>query len=108
MRYQCKLWMLMLVVLAVALPLAAYKEAVRLKRLGVEYEVRALAHALACFKADPNNPPPTWMPPPGPVQPQPQPRNPASDAYHAAMQAKYERAAKYPWLPVALDPPEPN
>ncbi len=29
-------------------------------------------------------------------------------AYHAALSAKYERAARYPWLPVAPDPPEPE
>jgi hypothetical protein len=27
--------------------------------------------------------------------------------HHAAMARKYERAARYPWLPVAPDPPEP-
>jgi hypothetical protein len=29
-------------------------------------------------------------------------------AYHAALKAKYERAARYPWLPIAPDPPEPE
>src|SRR5262249_6545254 len=28
--------------------------------------------------------------------------------YHAGLQAKYERAARYPFLPVAPDPPEPE
>lgn len=28
--------------------------------------------------------------------------------YHAAMKAKYEHAARYPWLPLAPDPPEPR
>jgi hypothetical protein len=28
--------------------------------------------------------------------------------YHAALQAKYEHAARYPWLPVEPDRPEPN
>jgi hypothetical protein len=28
--------------------------------------------------------------------------------YHRAMMIKYERAARYPWLPVAPDPPEPK
>jgi len=28
--------------------------------------------------------------------------------FHAAMRAKYERLARYPWLPVAPDPPEPE
>jgi len=27
--------------------------------------------------------------------------------YHDAMRRKYERAARYPWLPVAPDPPKP-
>jgi hypothetical protein len=28
-------------------------------------------------------------------------------AYHSRLRSKYERAARYPWLPVAPDPPEP-
>jgi hypothetical protein len=28
--------------------------------------------------------------------------------YHAALRRKYERAARYPWLPVEPDPPEPQ
>lgn len=28
--------------------------------------------------------------------------------YHAARRRKYERAARYPWFPVAPDPPEPE
>jgi hypothetical protein len=28
--------------------------------------------------------------------------------WHAAMARKYEQAARYPWLPVELDPPEPE
>jgi len=29
-------------------------------------------------------------------------------AYHAAMRQKYERAARYPWLSIAPDPPPPE
>jgi hypothetical protein len=29
-------------------------------------------------------------------------------AYRTAMTAKYERAVRYPWLPIAPDPPEPK
>jgi hypothetical protein len=28
--------------------------------------------------------------------------------YHSRMREKYERAARYPWLPVEPDPPEPK
>jgi hypothetical protein len=28
--------------------------------------------------------------------------------YHCALTEKYQRAARYPWLPVAPDPPEPE
>jgi hypothetical protein len=28
--------------------------------------------------------------------------------YHSALTAKYQHAARYPWLPVAPDPPEPQ
>jgi hypothetical protein len=31
----------------------------------------------------------------------------ARAAYHTALVQKYERAARYPWLPVEPDPPEP-
>jgi hypothetical protein len=33
---------------------------------------------------------------------------PESAKYHEAMSRKYEHAARYPWLPVAPDPPEPK
>jgi hypothetical protein len=29
-------------------------------------------------------------------------------AYHRALRLKYERAARYPWLPVGPDPPVPE
>ena len=32
----------------------------------------------------------------------------AWEEYHAGLAAKYERAARYPWLPVEPDPPEPK
>ena len=32
----------------------------------------------------------------------------ARAAHHAALRSKYERAARYPWLPVEPDPPEPE
>jgi hypothetical protein len=35
-------------------------------------------------------------------------RVPAKADYHHAMKWKYERAARYPWLPVEPDPPEPE
>ncbi len=31
-----------------------------------------------------------------------------STEYHKFLRLKYERAARYPWLPVAPDPPEPK
>jgi hypothetical protein len=30
------------------------------------------------------------------------------DEWHAALAKKYTRAARYPWLPVEPDPPEPE
>lgn len=32
----------------------------------------------------------------------------AQSVFHAAMRVKYERAARYPWLPVEPDPPAPE
>jgi hypothetical protein len=34
-------------------------------------------------------------------------RERARGRFHLRLAAKYERAARYPWLPVAPDPPEP-
>jgi hypothetical protein len=34
--------------------------------------------------------------------------DPREFEWHRAMQAKYERAARYPWLPVAPDTPVPE
>jgi hypothetical protein len=44
---------------------------------------------------------------PGPIAPQRVAWGEVLAAYHAAMSRKYERAARYPWLPVAPDPPPP-
>ena len=35
-------------------------------------------------------------------------RSPERAAYHASLRRKYEHAARYPWLPVEPDPPEPE
>jgi hypothetical protein len=35
-------------------------------------------------------------------------RDAAQQAFHRRMAEKYERAARYPWLLVPLDPPEPK
>jgi hypothetical protein len=32
----------------------------------------------------------------------------SESVYHAQMREKYEHAARYPWLPVAPDPPPPE
>ena len=34
--------------------------------------------------------------------------SPRLAAYHAVLRRKYEHAARYPWLPVERDPPEPK
>jgi hypothetical protein len=35
-------------------------------------------------------------------------RRAAASAYYTELIQKYERAARYPWLPVAPDPPKPR
>jgi hypothetical protein len=55
-------------------------------------------------------------PPPSPDDLPPGARGPVRELrreqdlhlYHLALSRKYERAARYPWLPVAPDPPEPK
>jgi hypothetical protein len=38
----------------------------------------------------------------------PDPIEPALVRYHSEMAEKYKRAARYPWMPVSPDPPEPG
>ena len=100
----------MILVAVVALAIAGTREATRRYREAVAFHEQKLIHhrtnaAMLRFSPDP----PAWLPSPLP------PPSPAElDAtrraaeYHEAMALKYERAARYPWLPVEPDPPEPG
>jgi hypothetical protein len=95
---------LMIMSAVVAVSFAAWIET---KRRSVEYEIRAMDHALkaSVYKGNSTRPD-TWVhleldrPPPPP--------DPAMLAYHAAMASKWSDAASRPWLPVEPDPPEPK
>jgi hypothetical protein len=92
----------MIAVAVVAVPLAAWDEMITLRRRRLDYELRALDHDLAakvygrdseelpfisCFSSPP-------------------PRDPTKAAFHATLARKWTEAARWPWLPVAPDPPE--
>jgi hypothetical protein len=76
--------------------------AATLIRLSVAYRERASAHVLALLGSTPMlMGPSNWT--------RPSPRAPsAHELWSRQMGEKYLRAARYPWLPVAPDPPEPK
>jgi len=89
-RMTTRRWLIAVVVVAIVLEVA------RLMWLSAEYRLRALEHAT--IRLDMKLPMDAktlnW------VQ--------RFHAYHQAMREKWERAARFPWLPVAPDPPEPQ
>jgi hypothetical protein len=104
----------MIAVAVVALSMGGIVEFVRLKRRSDDLTVRAQDHARrASFY---------HLYTPGVDEHlratlEPQERSAVEDrktrllgviAYHEAMARKYDRAARYPWLPVEPDPPEPE
>jgi hypothetical protein len=109
---------LMIAVALVAVSIAAWKEYHRCMRLQLEYRIRAeifdlraglertkrehpnLRYEIACRLSLPT--------PPKPEPPLSQADYDARMRYYTSMQAKYERAARFPWWPVAPDPPEPR
>jgi hypothetical protein len=91
-------------VAVVAVPLAVWDEIVALQQRRLDYELRALDHGLAAqvYGRDSEELPVVYCfsPPP--------PSDPRKAAYHAALAHKWMEAARWPWLPVAPDPPEPR
>ena len=63
------------------------------------YQSMANEHAIRVYQLA------TW-----PVEntPEKKARTRAGIAHHSALESKYQRAARYPWLPVAPDPTEPE
>jgi hypothetical protein len=67
--------------------------------MALEHDLRMTSINLEYFK---HNPQVTVINPAGSPPGDPRP------AYHQAMETKYIWAARYPWLPVWPDPPEPK
>jgi hypothetical protein len=94
----------MIISAVVAVSLAAWIET---KRRSVEYEIRAMNHALSASSYEANGARPhSWVH--LEVDDPPLPPDPAKVAYHDAMARKWSEAASRPWLPVEPDPPEPK
>jgi hypothetical protein len=86
--------------------LAVYREVQQSRQRALDYQLRALDHALGEYV---NRYGKQWVGCRGPIDsiepPQP---NPRKAAYHARMRGKWARAASFPYLPVPPDPPEPD
>ncbi len=82
-RFTVRRMMVAVAVFAVTVSLVSPSIQERLRRRCVEFSFVSYYHAFCRDGGDPTG-------------------------YHAKMQAKYEWAARYPWLPVAPDAPEPE
>ncbi|WP_435020113.1 hypothetical protein TA3x_001654 [Tundrisphaera sp. TA3] len=120
---------LMILVAAVAILLGARAEVARLRRMSRDYYVEAMLFGMQeqIAQANAGRTREAWLaevreierangeggmrmgrrnfdlfpPPPPAVEKQ-------SAEYYGKMRAKYERASRYPWLPLPPDPPEPR
>ena len=93
-RMTTRRWLI--AVLVLGLGMGAMVGGVRLKRRRDSFLARARFHAqteAACREAG---------------RPAPDPSDWPIIEYDAAMARKYRRAARYPWLPVEPDPPDPD
>jgi hypothetical protein len=100
---------LRVLMIAVAVAGVAIAGVVGLRRRGESLRRMAQGHDLAARRAaDALWAPPGWETNPG----EGGQRSAIPDwerlAYHNRLKEKYERAARYPWLPVGPDPPEPE
>jgi len=112
----------MVVVACVALAAGGVQEFKRLRRLSEMYRVRALiiARRAAPFQRNKNLTHAQWEAKAVAFRKQndgarmkffagPPPENCRKLVpYYQSLRRKYERAARYPWLPVEPDPPEPE
>jgi hypothetical protein len=95
---------IMVAVLAVALLMAVRIETERMSWQSLDYQLRSFDHRISAADCDGRRVGPclSLFGVPSTVH------NPRKVAYHTAMALKWTEAAKYPWLPVAPDPPEPK
>jgi hypothetical protein len=105
-RARFRLRTLMLAVAAAALALGALAEARRLHNLSLKYQRRAQEHAFSVKLVQQLGSPSGFLA---------QPAGGAAQRIRERtacccdrMRAKWERAARYPWLPVAPDPAPPE
>ncbi len=81
---------LMIAVFLASLVFGGIAEAMKLRVKSEEYRARATSHGVGCVGVDPEY-------------------NRYCDEWNVCNeQKKYERAARYPWLPIAPDTPEPT
>jgi hypothetical protein len=102
---------LLIAVAVVALTISGASWATRRYREAVvSYENRLIYHRTnaAFLRYSPEAQPFTWIPPIPAPSPAEIDRSRRGAEYHEAMVLKYERALRYPWLPIGPDPPEPE
>lgn len=92
-RFTVRRMMVPVAVVALALGMCIWDH--RMRRVSVAYELRGLSYRK---RSGPRPRFPALIPPP----------LSARERWDAEMAEKYRRAARYPWLPVAPDPPYPK
>lgn len=108
-RMTTRRWIVAVTVAAVGMAVVVWVR--RWPDISAKREVHALFHAIEETAATKGTPfeddvqGRIWLPPVIQVKQAP---NSRLAAYHAAMKSKWERASRYPWLPVAPDPPQPK
>ena len=109
-RMTTRRWMVAVAIVAILIGvgLEVGRRSRRFARLAAYHSNVALEHfgTLMAFGGEP--PPIRDVPPAGLGPTRYLHRAKALLNYHSVLTEKYQRAARYPWLPVAPDPPEPE
>ena len=108
-RMTTRRWMIVVAIAAILIfGLELDRRSRRFARLAAYHTNLALEHfgTLMAFGGEP--PPIRDVPPAGLGPTRYLHRAKALLNYHSVLTEKYQRAARYPWLPVAPDPPEPE
>jgi hypothetical protein len=109
-RLTTRRWMIAVAVVAILIGavLEVHRRSRRFARLAAYHSNLSLEHFHTQMALGVDPLPLEPVPPAGPGAARYLRREKALVRYHSELTAKYERAARYPWLPVTPDPPEPD
>jgi hypothetical protein len=93
-RPRVRIWMLMVGVTVVTIPIGLLARRDRLSRISAAHSALVMKDAEPVEYRGVKRGRPFWPTPLG--------------EWHLRMEQKYEHAARYPWLPVEPDPPQPK